>query len=217
MGGMGSGRRNQSGKDTTEGARPLDIRKLQRAGVLIPGRLFGWQWTVYDRPVADIQIRVEADRVVLIYRHRLSGDSEWQDVQQPVYLAHTTCTYGGKRPWWLCPNCGRRVAVLYGPGKLYACRHCYKLVYECQRETYDDRAARRADTIRRKLGWDIGIFNPQGGKPKGMHYRTYQRLTHKHNAHVGVSLSGIAKRFGMIEKSLGGIGEDLNLFRKIEV
>ena len=216
MGGMGSGRRNQSGKDTTEGARPLDIRKLQRAGVLIPGRLFGWQWTVYDRPVADIQIRVEADRVVLIYRHRLSGDSEWQDVQQPVYLAHTTCTYGGKRPWWLCPNCGRRVAVLYGPGKLYACRHCYRLAYSSQRENLDDRATRRADKIRDRLEWEPGILNGHGIKPKGMHSRTYQRLIIKHDAHVGISLNIMQQRMRMIEARFGGIGDDLNLFRKIE-
>lgn len=215
MGGMGSGRRDQGGKDTTEGARPLDIRKLHRAGVLTPGRWFGWEWTVCDRPVANIHVCVEAGHVLLVYRHRHRGDSERQNVKQPVYLDYTACTYGGSRPWWLCPNCGRRVAVLYGPGKLYACRHCYKLVYECQRETSDDRAARRADTIRRRLGWDVGILNPPGTKPKGMHWRTYQRLTIEHDAFVGESLAGMAKRFGMIEKTLGGIDEDLNLFRKI--
>lgn len=35
---------------------------------------------------------------------------------------------------------------------------------------------RRADRIRRRLGWDAGIANPSGGKPKGMHWRTFARL-----------------------------------------
>ncbi len=36
MGGFGSGR-GQHGKDTTSDMRPLDIRKLQRDGLLTPG------------------------------------------------------------------------------------------------------------------------------------------------------------------------------------
>lgn len=216
MGGIGSGRRYQGGKSTTEDSRPLDIRKLNRSGLLQPGHSFGWQWTINDRPVGNIQIRVQADHVVLAYKYRPQCNAEWQDVWQHVYLERTPCHLGGARCWWICPICRRRVAILYGPGKHYACRHCYKLVYECQRETDDDRAARRADTIRRRLGWDVGILNPTGGRPKGMHWRTYQRLTMEHDALVNLSLNHMARRMQMMEAKLGGIGDDLNLFRKIE-
>jgi hypothetical protein len=44
MGGFGSGR-GQSGKDTTSDYRALDVRRLQRDGLLTPGRSFGWNWT----------------------------------------------------------------------------------------------------------------------------------------------------------------------------
>ena len=196
MGGIGSGRRNQSGRNTTEDSLPLDIRRLQCSGVLVPGTSFSWQWTVNDKPVASIQVRVEAQRVVLVYRHRRRGDDDWQSVEQPVCMDHTACTYGGVRPWWRCPSCGRRVAVLYGSGKLYACRQCYQLAYSCQRETADDRAARRADTIRRRLGWRVGILNPSGGKPKGMRWRTFERLTAEHDAFVRKSLAGIMRWLG---------------------
>jgi hypothetical protein len=40
MGGMGSGRGYQGGKRTTGGCYQIDVRKLQRAGVLIPGDSF---------------------------------------------------------------------------------------------------------------------------------------------------------------------------------
>ena len=67
-----------------------------------------------------------------------------------------------------------------------------------------------------QLGWDVGILNLAGGKPKGMHWRTFKRLTAKHNAFVGVSLAGMAKRLKMIKVGLGNTADDLNLFRKIE-
>ena len=204
MGGSGSGRRNQGGKNATEDSRPLDIRRLQRAGVLKPGRWFGWKWTINGKTVADIQVRVEAQRVVLVYRYRRRGDANWQDVEQAVYLDHTVCTYGGTRPWWLCPSCGRRVAIVYGPANFYACRHCCQLAYSCQRENAHDRAARRADTIRRRLGWPAGIFNPSGGKPKGMRWVTFERMTTKHESFVGKSLAGMARQLGILKARLDG-------------
>ena len=211
MGSIGSGRRGDCGaKDTTANSRPLDIRKLQRAGVLIPGRCFWWQWTVNDRPVADIQGRVEVQRVVLVYRYRSGADDSWHDVEQPVFLDHTACTYGGTRCWWVCPTCTRRVGILYGRGKRYACRHCYRLAYESQRETADDRARRQADNIRRCLGWPAGIANPKGGKPKGMYWRTFERLTAIHDVCVGVSLAGVAKWLESLKSRRIGVGKDVD-------
>lgn len=172
MGGIGSGRHAGGGKSTTGDMRPLDVRSLQRGGLLAPGLAFGWQWTVNGREVSSIRMRAEADRVILNYQSRSHG-GEWQPMEYPVRLEWTACTLGGRRPWFLCParGCGRRVAVLFG-GSIFACRHCHKLAYESQRERDDDRAMRRADTIRRRLGWRAGIANPTGSKPKGMHWRT---------------------------------------------
>jgi hypothetical protein len=87
------------------------------------------------------------------------------------------------------------VAILYGGG-VFACRHCHQLVYASQRETADDRATRRADKIREKLGWEAGILNGNGWKPKGMHWRNFERLTAEHDAFVEVLLAGIVQRFG---------------------
>ncbi len=204
MGGFGSGR-GQRGKNTTSDMRPLDIRKLQRDGLLTPGRAFGWHWTVNGKEVASIQMRAEVDRVILNYRSRSNG-GEWQAMEYPARLEWTGCNLGGRRAWFLCPaqGCGRRVAILFG-GSNFACRHCHKLAYECQRETDDDRAMRRADTIRRRLGWKAGIANPAGGKPKGMHWRTFERLTAEHNSYVSASLAGMAQRLGLVTKRLDAV------------
>ena len=207
MGGMGSGLRYQGGKNTTSDMRALDIRRLQRDGLLTSGRAFNWQWTINGAKVADINIRTETDRVIVNYRSRRSG-GEWQPMEYPVYLEWTGLHYGGRRAWFLCParGCGRRVAILYG-GAIFACRHCHELVYASQRETDDDRAARRADTIRRRLEWEPGILNGEGWKPKGMHWRTFERLKAAHDAHVNLSLVGIARRFGLMNRELDEMGQ----------
>jgi hypothetical protein len=207
MGGFGSGR-GQRGKGTTGDMRPLDIRRLHRAGLLTPGRAFSWQWSVSGREVASIQIRTEVDRVILDYRNRTNG-GEWRPMEYPVYLEWTNCNLGGRRAWFLCPaqRCGRRVAILFG-GSIFACRHCHKLAYECQRETDDDRAMRRADTIRRQLGWGAWIANPEGGKPKGMHWRTYQLLKGEYAAFANASWAGMAQRLGLLNRRLDKLGLD---------
>lgn len=195
MGGIVSGRRwHYSANDTTNDYRALDVRRWLRDGLLTPGRAFGWQWSRDGEEVACIQVRVETGRVLLIYRHR-SGGGEWKDENYPVWLDWTPCNLGGQRPWFRCParGCGRRVAILYGGG-IFACRLCYRLAYPSQRETWDDRAARRADRIRAQLGWEPGILNGEGLKPKGMHWRTYERLRAEHDAHVHASMIGVARR-----------------------
>lgn len=201
MGGIGSGRRSHFGaKDTTEGARPLDIRKLNRFTLLSPGHSFGWQWTYGTKVVSTIRIKVQEDSVFLGYKYRSHHQDEWESVVERVDMDRTACTYGGTRLWWLCPACGKRVAILFGPGRRFVCRGCNKLVYESQREDKSDRAARRADKIRRKLGWPAGIFNGPGGVPKGMRRKTFERLTEEHRVLVDLAMAGIAKKLGILER-----------------
>lgn len=100
MGGRGSGRRSSySGKLETNDSMPLDIRKIARSGLLIPGRSFGWQWTVNDRPVASIRIRVDWESLVLSYRMKSTGEV----VEQRVQTQTTPCHLGGQRHWFACP------------------------------------------------------------------------------------------------------------------
>ena len=78
----------------------------------------------------------------------------------------------------MCPGtgCGRRVAILYGPGKYFLCRHCYDLRYESQRENKIYRALHRAQNIRERLGGSRSMLEPFPERPKGMHWSTYLRL-----------------------------------------
>lgn len=213
MGGIGSGRRpSYSGKDTTEDSLPLDIRRLRRAGALNPGRPVSWQWTLNDRVYASIQIRADQWQVTLSYLHTPRGCAA-ESISQTVPLETTPCALGGRRQWFTCPGCSRRVAVIYGVGRLFACRGCKGLAYSCQAESADDRAARRADRLRKKLGWEPGILNGPGLKPTGMHWRTYERLLAQHDTFVGVSLAGMAKKLGLLRGRLEDIEDAASAWR----
>ena len=102
--------------------------------------------------MAWINLRAEADHIVLSYRYRFNG-GDWQDVEEPVGLVRVPCRLGGSRPYFLCPGvvngvaCGRRVAKLYGPGRYFLCRHCYGLTYTSQSEDNYGRKLRKANKI----------------------------------------------------------------------
>jgi hypothetical protein len=192
MGGSSSGRHWNFGvKDTTDDYRVLDVRRWQRDGYLEPDSRFGWQWTRNGETLASIQVRAESNRVILSYRHQQRGGGEWKSEEYPIYLDRTPCTYGGTRAWFRCPaqGCGRRVAILYG-GAIFACRHCHRLAYPSQRDAPHERAAR--------LGWEPGILNGPGWcKSKGMHGRTYERLSTEAEEWTAISLAKMMRRFGV--------------------
>src|SRR5262249_31213874 len=122
---------------------------------------------------AWIGLRTEGDRLHLSYRVRIGLD-DWQDVVETVRIVRTPCRFGGARPYFICPgvangvSCGRRVAKLYGAGRYFLCRHCYRLAYASQSEGVWDRALRRADKIRQRLGVEPGMEASFSPKPKGM-------------------------------------------------
>ena len=74
----------------------------------------------------------------------------------------------------------RRVAILYGPGRYFLCRHCYDLSYQSQRDNVMYRALHKAQSIRERLGGSANMTEPFPEKPKGMHCRTYERLWREH-------------------------------------
>jgi hypothetical protein len=102
------------------------------------GRRFSWKWSRNGHPTSNISVDVQDDAILLIYRARSSGAQDWKDIRQRVPITWTDCALGGSRAWFVCSVysngrfCGRRVAILYAAGDLFACRHCYGLAYASQ-------------------------------------------------------------------------------------
>lgn len=97
-----------------------------------------------------------------------------------------------------CPavGCGKRAAVLYLGAKYFACRKCYQLAYSSQRESVEDRAIRKVDKIRERLEWEPGFLNGRGLKPKGMHWKTFNRLYAQHDELVDQAMRGYSSKIG---------------------
>ena len=181
MGGIGSGRPSGLGRDTVETCRAIDVNRLNREGCLRPGWAGGWQWSRDGEKVASINLQADEGRLHLSYRVRVAG-GDWEDVNETVRIVCVPCRFGGTRPYFICPgvvngiSCGRRVVKLHGSGRYFLCRHCYRLAHASQSEGAWDRALRRANKIRMRLGGEPGMASPFPPRPKGMWRRTYERL-----------------------------------------
>ena len=157
MGGYGSGRRIDSRK-TTESQCQIDVRVMKKQGALAPGASGNISWWRCDKETGTIGYRADGKRLILNYQRR-QNDGEWQNIEQVITLTWTHPNYGGKRTWFLCPHCCRRVAILYG-GNYFFCRCCHNLSYSCQQESREDRLMRRARNIRCRLGGGANLLEP---------------------------------------------------------
>jgi hypothetical protein len=169
-------------RPTIEACMSIDVRSWHREGLLRAGQCFlhslTWNW----EPTQGIGVLTKADAVFLMFRSRSWPDEYGPVITQRIPIAWTPCTLGGRRPWFSCEatfngrRCCRRVALLYSPGGVFACRHCFGLAYDSQNETPSFRAIRRARKIRMRLGTGFSFAEPFPDKPPGMHWLTYLRM-----------------------------------------
>ena len=164
-GGMRCGAGRPSWKPKAEGCYRLDVRRWHREGILQAGRAGSWCWRHPETgaQTASIGYTVRADAVHLTFA------AGGKPMAQHVLILRTRCTYGGARPWFGCPQCGRRVAVLFLAAGAFRCRHCASITYSSQSADVLGRAWLKQYKAEAKL-------NPDGSKPARMHWTTYERL-----------------------------------------
>lgn len=176
-GGMRFGAGRPGWKRKAEQSLALDVRQIARKGLLRPGA-FSWHWSRNGERVGSVGACVggDTDRVTLSYQWT-PYNSDPRNVECSLRVERTPCNYGGSRPWFLCPSCGRRCAVVYfgAPGGRYACRHCVRVAYLSQCDDLMGRLWRKQRKVERKLAGAAGEWNGWQ-RPKGMHQRTFNRL-----------------------------------------
>jgi len=91
-----------------------------------------------------------------------------------ISLTWTALYYGGQRPWFICPGCGSRVAILYLYSHQFLCRECHGITYSSRCEGTLDTLLIREKKLLEKLG------GHQFLKPKGMHLKTFNSLLGKY-------------------------------------
>lgn len=168
-GGMRSGAGRPGWHAKTAGKLTVDVRRLHREGCLSAQYRLTWQWSTG----ATIGLETSPDEVTLTYRYK-DREGDWRDVNQRVAITRTPCHYGGSRPWFACPRCRERVAILY-LWNVPVCRKCARLVYLSQVEDPIDRSWRRSRKIAKRLGQDADAWMAPR-RPKGMRLATFERL-----------------------------------------
>jgi hypothetical protein len=184
MGGYGSGR--SGGGPTVEDGLAINLSKLLKDKLIEPNTS-RWNATLIWRNVrtGEETARIgygahlgdHSGHMRLDYTITRRWSGEKIPVAYDVQLSTSRCRLGGWRWWFECPLTGRRVAKLHLPpgATKFASRHAYRLAYTSQRETPRDRALSRAFKARGRLGSEggIGDYIP---KPKGMRWKTFERL-----------------------------------------
>ena len=178
------------GRTTCESCKSLDVRRWHREGRLQAGQSFPVSWTYRGEPSGSISVWTETGSVILTFSWRGSGGSERKSIEQRVPIVWTRCHFGGRRPWFQCTAfargryCGRHVAKLYlGGSAVFACRHCHGLAYSSQQESPRDRSVSQAQKLREQLGGSVNLLDdPFPEKPRGMHWRRYDRLRRRGEA-----------------------------------
>lgn len=207
MGGSGSGDW-QCGRTLTVQRPRLDVRAAVRAGLELAapaddGRTFNG----YRDALACLTLEAIAGADVRADAVTVTTADGARDVLAVLW---TLAGYGW-RPWWQCPACRRRAAILYaaGPWRLdgWACRHCHRLAYLSTRQRADvraDAALRRAAaalgvTLAPSGGWAHGMIARRATPPRppGMRRDTYaRRLAALWTAHDAASDAWLAAFMG---------------------
>jgi hypothetical protein len=139
------GRYYYSKKDEADGCKKIQTWFLKKHRYFNGGYVSGtikWTngWTGNESSVGVATNIFGEENYLKIWYTQTNSDGEKQDFDYKIPLTTTTCYFGGKRYWFICPwyangkYCGRRVGVLYLGGKYFACRHCYDLSYESRNE-----------------------------------------------------------------------------------
>ena len=98
---------------------------------------YDWVWRTHKgTQETSVTITVLNDSLQLGYRIGAQG------IQQEVRLTYSIGLRGGKRPWFVCSTCQRRVGVLYY-GLPFRCRVCCDLGYPSQYRSRDQSYGRQ--------------------------------------------------------------------------
>ena len=128
---------------------------------------------VEDFVVADVNKIHRKEKLCPGMKIRLIPGGEW------IELEWTSCNFGGKRPWFVCPGiyCMRRASKLYYYNGYFRCKHCLNLANRSQQQDKLTRLICKAHKIKEKLGVDSpGNITSIPPRPKRMKRKTYRKL-----------------------------------------
>jgi hypothetical protein len=147
----------------------VDVRLWARRGDLSKLGHFVWTWRRGEERAGSVSVWVNPLHSVTL-EYVLTVNGIQQKVSNSIGLDYVPCRFGGARPWFTCPCCARRVALLYLHRGRFACRHCQRVAYASQSEDELGRMWRKQSRLEASLG-------DNRTRPKGMRHSTFQKLS----------------------------------------
>lgn len=160
------GRYTYSSRWTTNECQSLSVKFLNENHYFDGGiRWGGCSWVRNGEKNGNIGFAVSTFRgdeyIRFQYTQTDSQTEEKTDLDYKARIVPTSCYFGGRRWWFICPLvingqvCNRRVGVLYfGNGKYLGCRHCYNLTYKSCKESH------AFDSLYKSIAMETG-FTPE--------------------------------------------------------
>jgi hypothetical protein len=156
------GRWSYSSRRTVEECKSVTTKFLNKQHYFDGGVLCGdISWNCNGEKTGAISIAVstinddEYIRFSYTQPDKTTGDKLTFDYK--ARIVSTSCNYGGRRWWIICPlginghTCNRRVSALYLAGKYFGCRHCHNLTYNSSQDSH------KFDRVFLKIGLDPKI------------------------------------------------------------
>jgi hypothetical protein len=116
----------------------LDVVVLTRPGPLEPG--FGGTYYFYkdDKEIESIPWEF-LDDCVRFHCWRAGRDGKPVSYSYWVLVTYTPAEFKGKRAWFQCPGCDKRVRKLFRPpgNMAFKCRDCHDLTYASKQRQSD--------------------------------------------------------------------------------
>lgn len=218
MGGFGSGRWSYHTRRRCVGEETGKLPAAQFAQFAKQCLLGGWETEIAvrgswpDGAVLSATLRRSCSRGdVVPVVVTVDTQTPWQPprrlaMRQVLTLIPHIQPRGGVRWTFRCPDCGGSALAMYVAPYLpeWRCRRCCGLRYDTQLMAPHERHAHRARVRARRAGasWlDADSF--PSAKPKGMHWRTFDRLaseweaaTERWDVELTASLMRLMGRFG---------------------
>jgi hypothetical protein len=158
----------------------LSIGLLAEGSLLAPHATSSWMWsTGGGLHVGSMYVRVlESGGALDVAVAISSPEGHATGFRTRVDLRFSVAGFGGTRRWFLCSGCSRKRSFLYVNQRQddLACGGCLGVAYRVQSLTAMDRMWCKLDKIERKLSSGTSRWDERT-KPRGMHQRTFKRLS----------------------------------------
>lgn len=164
MGGIGSGARRSTRIGDVEDALTLDIRALQRLGVVRAGECVcdTVHWSFDGLSASSARLRIDLSDIERGGTMTIIGNMPGGAIRQRIAIEALPSAFGGWRCYFVCPTTAPRCEVLYYAGGRFASREAQRLSYAVQNMGDLSRARRKAAKLHRRLSGKDTLPRPRG-------------------------------------------------------